>query len=362
MAYSETNNISIAGIAAAVPESILDLDSLKSRFGREEAEAAMQRYGTRRLHVSPPEQTAADLGYVAASRIIEKKKVDPRDIGAIVFVSRTPDYRSPATAIVLNYRLGLSIDCVSYDLVLGCNGFINGLQAVSSLLANINKPYAMLITGDTTSKQLSESNPLSLFYGDGAAAILLEKKEGSATIAVEAKADGDGFRTMILPGGGFRFNKPLDELKEGMFKSSWTFNELNLDEQAFQNFVLSEVPGTIKGFLLKRKANFGDFDFLAFQQVGSSLIEKLAGVLGLSPEALPANISEYGNTSGSSIPLLLCDKLGNVENKTEIKVLATAFGEGLSWGVTDFMIYGSNVLPVIETNDFFREGDVDHNF
>jgi 3-oxoacyl-[acyl-carrier-protein] synthase-3 len=220
----------------------------------------------------------------------------------------------------------------------------------------------MLITGDTTSKQLSESNPLSLLYGDGAAAILLEKKAGSATIAVETKADGNGFRTMILPGGGFRFNNPLEELKEGVFESSRTFNELNLDEQVFQDFVLSEVPATIERFLSKRKANFGDFDFLAFQQAGSSLMKKLAGVLGLSPEALPANISAYGNTSGSSIPLLLCDKFGKAENKTEIKVLATAFGEGFSWGVTDFRIHASDILPVIETNDFFREGDVNHNF
>ena len=361
MAYSEIPDILIAGMASAVPENILDLENLENRFGREAIDVARVKYGTAKLRVSLQEQTASDLGFAAASQIMEKKGVDPADVGAIVFASLTPDYRSPATATVLHYRLGLSVDCIAFDMVLGCNGFIYGLQAVSSLLTSINKPYALLITGDTTSKLLSENNPLSSLYGDGAAAILLEKKTGAGTIAADIRADGRGFGSIIIPGGGFRFHHPLSELKENIYAGQKKFNELNMDEQVFEEFVLAEIPAIIHEFISKRNLTPPDFDFLAMHQSGSGLLEKLAEKLGLKKEHLPSNISTFGNTSGNSIPLLLCDTFGKTENK-EVRVLACAFGEGFSWGVADFHIQASDVLPVIETNDFFHEGEVSHIF
>lgn len=361
MAYSEISNIHIAGMASAVPENILDFENLKTRFGSETIDVAREKYGTNKLRVSLQEQTASDLGFAAAIQIMEKKKVDPSDVGAIVFVSRTPDYRSPATATVLHYRLGLSVDCIAFDMILGCNGFINGLQSVSSLLASINKPYALLITGDTTSKQLSENNPLYLLFGDGAAAILLEKNTGARTIAADNRADGKGFSSIVIPGGGFRFQNPLSELKENNHVGQKGFNELNMNEQVFEKFVLAEIPVIIQEFLSKRKLTIANFDFLAIHQSGSSLNEKLVETLGLKKEQLPSNISTFGNTSGNAIPLLLCDTFGNIENK-EIRVLACAFGEGFSWGVADFHIRASDVLPFIETNDYFHEGEVSHDF
>ena len=361
MAFSEIHDILIAGMASAVPENILEFENLKNRFEREAIDTARQKYGTEKLRVSLQEQTTSDLGFAAASQIMEKKTVDPAEIGAIVFVSRTPDYRSPATAAVLHYRLGLSIDCIAFDLVLGCNGFVYGLQAVSSLLAGINKTYALLITGDTTSKQLSENNPLSLLYGDGAAAILLEKKTGGGTIVADIRADGQGLNSIIIPGGGFRFQNPLSELKENLYNGQKKFNELNMDEQVFEEFVLAEIPATIYEFISKRNLTLTDFNFLAIHNSGSMLSEKLAEKLGLKKEDLPSNIKTFGNTSGNSIPLLLCETFGKIENK-EVRVLACAFGEGFSWGVADFNIQASDVLPVIETNDYFHEGEVSHNF
>ncbi len=127
-------------------------------------------------------QTAADLGYVAADELINKKQADREQFGAIVFVSGTPDYRSPATACVLHGRLGFSKDCIAFDVNLGGTGFVHGIQIVASLLDNIEKKYGLLIVGDTTSKQLSPQDPLSMVYGDGASAVLLEKKKDAKPV------------------------------------------------------------------------------------------------------------------------------------------------------------------------------------
>ncbi len=361
MSFSETSNIRISCMATAVPENVLDLENLKVSFDPEAIHDARVKYGTAILRVSLHEQTASDLGFVAAKKIMEKKMVNPDEIGAIVFVSRTPDYRSPATAAVLHNRLGLAVDCIAFDRVRGCNGFISGLQAVSSLLSRINKPFALLITGDTTSKLLSEYNPLRLLFGDGSAAILLENRSDAGTIAIDTRADGNGFRSIIMPGGGFRFQNPLNEINESRYLGKKEFNNLNIDEQVFEEFVLLEIPNIIQSFISKRNLTLADYDFVAVHQAGSNLLKKLTEKLGFVQQGLTENISSFGNTSGNSIPLLLCENFGKTEDK-ELRVLACAFGEGFSWGVADFNILTSDLLPVIETDEYFLEGEVSHNF
>lgn len=137
MAFSEFRDIRIAAIVSAVPET-----STSANSGVPRASA---------------EQTASDLGYSAVRNILDHEGIDKEEVGILIFASKTPDYRSPATACVLHGRLGFSVDCVAFDVNLGSNGFTLGLQSVCSLLASSKKKYAILVAGDTTSKQTSES-------------------------------------------------------------------------------------------------------------------------------------------------------------------------------------------------------------
>ena len=91
------------------------------------------------------EQTPADLGFLAAQKIIQANGIDPKDIGALVFLTKTPDYRGPATAMVLQNRLGISKDCIVYDAPTGNGGFENAINLGATLLSAINQNHTLVV-------------------------------------------------------------------------------------------------------------------------------------------------------------------------------------------------------------------------
>lgn len=319
MAFYTFNDISITGISAAVPPG----------------------------KIATSEQTASDLGFVAANELLSRKGIAPDEIGALIFVSKTPDYRSPATATVLLNRLKINVNCIAYDINIGGAGFIYGLHWGCSLLRNINKSFALVVMGDTTSKQLPDDHQLLQSFGDGAATILLEKKKGSRPVMIQLMADGDGVSSFILPGGGFRpaFNK----------------DELSVNEKEMHDLATTKVPPTLNGFLEKVKAKKTDYDLFAFSQENESLIKAIAGKSGISIENIPINLSKFGNTAGCSIPLVLCETLSDAAKK-ELHILACGWGEGFSWGVADFFLNTENVFSVLETGEVYDNGTVSRDF
>ncbi|MFH1120052.1 MAG: hypothetical protein V1775_09515 [Bacteroidota bacterium] len=202
MAYFKFGGIAFSGIATAVPAHKVKLSDYQQQLDKATYALYQQKTEAVALHKAVELQTASDLGYIAARALIDKKLTEPEQIGAIIFVSKTPDYRSPATACVLHGRLGLSKDCITFDINLGGSGFIHGIQVLCSLLDNIEKKYGLLIVGDTTSKQLAQQDPLNMLFGDGTSAVLLEKKSGARSVCIQTKSMGEGYRSMIVPGGG----------------------------------------------------------------------------------------------------------------------------------------------------------------
>jgi 3-oxoacyl-[acyl-carrier-protein] synthase-3 len=319
MAFFSFKNISVAGISAAVTPG----------------------------KIAPSEQTASDLGFVAANNLLTRKGINPEEIGAVIFVSKTPDYRSPATATVLHNRLKLSVNCIAYDINIGGAGFIYGLQVGCSLAEKINKPFVLVIVGDTTSKQLSAGDPLMNIIGDGAAALLLEKKLGSKPVLLQSGADGQGFNVYTVPGGGFRPNNPKETLI--------------INEKQWNNFFASRIPEIIQSFLKTCGADVLAFDVFAFSQEDATLLQTIARETNIPFDAVLQNTTKFGNTSGCSIPLLLCGHFAKA-GKKELHILTCGWGEGFSWGVASFFIDTGNILPVIESSDFYQDGEVSRDF
>lgn len=157
------------------------------------------------IFVASEHQTTSDLGFHAAKRLVEYFKIDIFEIGCLLFGSRTPDYRSPVTAAILQGRLDLPIDCIAYDVNIGANGFIQMTQLGASILKNINKNYALVIVGDTPSKLKDGSVDNSFKTSDAATAILLEKTENlEHQIICYQTSLGVDFDAQILRTGGFR--------------------------------------------------------------------------------------------------------------------------------------------------------------
>jgi len=359
MAFSEFNYISIKGVAAAVPRTTVIIDSLMPVFGTETINSLKLRTGIKSFRKSDKLQTTSDLGYKAAIELIDQQGIDKDLLCFVIFISKTPDYRSPATATVLHKRLGLSQDCIAFDINLGGAGFVYGLQIGCSLLENTNKNLGVLVIGDTPSKQFGSSDPDSIIFGDCSSAIILEKKSGVEPIYVQTGSDGDKLKSFFIRGGGFRIlNNKTDKKRNE--KIQGTSDNLVIDWPEYISFAVSGMNDMINDFLGKCQMSIGEYDFLAFARE----IEKNLDVLREEIMINSKNnnvISLFGDVCGSLVPLLLVENFGNIGN-VDLHILAAGYGEGLSFGLADFFVNTQAILPLIETDAIYEDGNVSRYF
>jgi len=357
MAFFSYKNIEIDGLASCVPKTVVEVDSFKKRFGKEDVEKFKLISGIKQFRKSVWEQTASDMGFVAAKKILSEKKIATSQIGAIVFASHSFDYRRPATACVLHKRLELASDCVAFDLNLGCSAFVYGMLIVCSLMTNSNMEYALLVVGETNSKNISpDDKALVMLMGDGGGAVLLKKNPESGDIKGSLKTDGEGYKSVIIPAGGYRnlyATKKKFIFADGNKRT--LYNTFMNGVDVF-NFTISDVPKTIKEFFDYTDTNTNDYDCFALHQANKYIQDLIIKRIKIPKNKAPLSLDRYGNTSSASIPITLCDKYGMFDKQEIIRTLMCGFGVGLSWGVLSADIKKSNVFPLTESDDYYPEG------
>jgi len=350
------NNIKISGMACAVPKNIVRPESFKDVFGEEEVEKFMRMTGIRETRRTSKYQTASDLGYTAAAELIKHKNIDKNDIDALVFATTSPDYRRPATAFVLQKRLGLSTETAVFDVGLGCSSFVYGVQIVASLMNSSDIDKAILIVGDTAAKTTNPKDRASIMLvGEASTAVLLEKTDEPAQINALLRSDGNGYRYLIVPGGGYR---NLDASHEVSICADG--NERSLHNSFMQGtsvftFTISDVPKALKDFFARTSTSSEDYDCFTFHQANLYILKQIAKKVKIPFEKMLLTLPKYGNTSGASQVLNLCDAFGNVNDK-KLNTLFCGFGVGLSWGIFSAVINTADILPVIEDDTVFEEG------
>ena len=357
MPYFHSAGIGIAGIACAVPDNHVTVESFRDRFDEETVSKFTQGTGIKAMYKALPDQTAGDLAYAAAIRLFEGIRIDRNEIGALLFVTQSPDYRRPATACVLQHRLGLSTDCAAMDIGLGCSGFVYGLQTAMNLMENSDIKYCLLLMGETASKLVHPMDKsIVMMYGDAGAAVLLERRSGAKTVSL-LRSDGSRFKSIILPAGGFRDMNPSAErfiCNDGIERSLY---DIYMEGTNVFSFSITDVPEAIRDYLEHTQTTPDDYDLFLFHQANQFIIKQLAKRLKLPPEKVPISLDRYGNTGGISIPLTLCANFGG-QNGCHKKVFMAGFGIGLSWGVSSAEIDTGILMPVITTKDWYREGKI----
>jgi 3-oxoacyl-[acyl-carrier-protein] synthase III len=350
------NNIKIAGMASAVPKNIVRTESFKEYFGAEEVNKFMLMTGVTETRRTSKYQTASDLGYTAAAALLKYKNIDRNEIGAIVFGTHSPDYRRPASAFILHKRLGLSTETVVFDIGLGCSSMVYGLQVVASMMKSSDIEKALLIVGDTAGKTTNPKDRASIMLvGEAGVAVLLEKTDNCEPVISLLRSDGNGYRYLIVPGGGYRNLDASREVTICTDGNPRTLHNSFMQGTSVFTFTISDVPRVIKDFWDLTKTTVDDYDCFAFHQANLYILKQIAKKLRIQPEKMPLTLTKYGNTSGASQVLTLCDAFGDIKGM-ELKTLFCGFGVGLSWGVSSAIINTSDILPVIEDDSLFEEG------
>lgn len=345
MPVFEYKNVKITGLACASPTNKKDTDEYKKYFEDDEVEKFKKTTGIKSRYFSNGKQTASDLCYVAAKKIMESKEVPANEIGALIFVTQTPDYKTPSTAFVLHKRLGLSNDCMVYDINLGCSGFVVGLATVGAMIESGLVGKALILVGDADMEHpVVEDHSFSMMFGDCGSACLVER--GDSCIRGIIRSDGNGFDTMITPVPGARFPN----------KNNFGINDRNMSGSDTFSFTIREVPVLFKDFFTMHGTSVEDYDYVMLHQANEFILKYLAKKMKLPKEKMPSSIDKYGNTDGASIPLGIVDLCSDIESGKDLRLICSGFGIGLSWGVVDFNINTNDVIPLIFTDDYYEDG------
>lgn len=347
---TEIKNVKIIGMSAAVSS---EWDSIKDMAKEDEATVKrfIKKTGVSGRYSASPKQTTSDFCFAAAEKLITKKGIDKGQIGILVFVTQTPDYRLPATACVLQSRLGLSKECICFDINLGCSGFVYGLNVISSLLTNSGTKYALLLAGDTSARELStlrkqkEGHSGTWLFGDSGTATLVEKAE-SSSLKFMSNTDGNGYKAIIAPYGAWRNPDSPDG------RTHYSI----MDDIAVFNFASEEASKQLNEYMAMTDTTSENYDCLVLHQANLMIMKRIAKKTMFPEEKMLVSMDRFGNTSSGSIPITLVDKYGEYEDNSKIKALCCGFGIGLSWATVAFEIASSDILPLVHTDEYFKDG------
>ena len=348
MVFSKFEDVKIAAIAASVPENVMDI-AAKLDDPEEDQKFIknfMKNTGIRYRRRSGYEQTAADFSYTAAKQIMDAGYYKPDEIGVLINITQTPDYRTPATALTIQKRLGLSKDCLVFDINLGCSGFVYGVSLVASILKTSTATKGLITVGDTLARgrkhmKLKRSSNTGLLFGDASAAILVEK-DADHGFCSALMSDGNGHKALSSPYNAWRHPEGPESIPG--------------DDIAVFNFTISEVPAILKEYMEKTGTTIEDYDDLVLHQANMMILKNIAKRVGMPMEKVPVCLDRFGNTSGCSVPLAIVDKYGESDEDKEVNLLTSSFGIGLSWGVVGFKINVKDILPMTEGKDTFDDG------
>lgn len=343
MAFLEFKNVRIAGVSAGVPKRVvcnLDLGHVSTDY---DATTFVESTGVRERRVD--DFTTSDLCLVAAEKLIEDLQWERNEIDAIIFISQNTDYILPATACILQDKLGLSKECYATDIVLGCSGWVYGLSNAVSLMQNGGIRKCLLMAGD--GKRRSDFNdPLFGFAGTVTA---LEYEEGNEGFKFHFGTDGSGFDAIIIPDGGARNGISLDsfvceEVEGRLYTNKFQSRMKGLDVFSFG---ITTAPKSIKKLSEHFGLNYQDADYVVFHQANMKMNDMITKKLKLSPEKVPSCMRNFGNTSSASIPLTIVTQLqGKISNPT--KFICCGFGVGLSWGTVAFETNNIVISDLVE--------------
>ena len=331
-------NPSIQAIEFELPNRVVTNHDLAAEFNGWTAEQIQSKTGIERRRIAAPGETAADLGFRAAERLLRGGTILRNSVDALLFCTQSPDYFLPTTACILQERLGLSTTIAALDFNLGCSGYVYGLGLATGLIRSGQARNLLLITADTYSRFLHPGDRgTRTIFGDAAAATLICGLDAGGGLQgpFVYGTDGKGATNLIVPAGGLRQpkvdNAPVVTDKSGNQRSE---NHLFMNGPEIFNFTLRIVPSTVETLLTRSGLGLEQIDLFVFHQANRYMLEHLRKRLGIPEAKFVISMQDCGNTVSSTIPIALATAKRSGQLIRGMKVMLLGFGVGYSWGGT----------------------------
>jgi len=349
MAFITYKNVGIRAIAACVPSKIIYNKDLGYLIPEKEIEKTIDAIGIRERRASDVGTCSSDLCFRAAKKIIDDNGIDVNTIDVLLFLSQTPDYKMPATAPLLQNRLGLPNTTASFDMNLACSGYVYGLSTAFSYASQKGVNRVLLLVGDTLTKLVSPYDRVNWpLFGDAGTATLIEKGDYCDSF-FELMSDGSEAQSFIIPAGECRNpttveNMQITEREDGNKRSD---HQIYMDGMDIFTFSYKVVPKSIKKMLSALSIQADDIDYFLFYQVNKIVIDLIIKKLKIDTAKVPHCMDRFGNTSTASIPLTIVSELESKIGEKE-KIILCGFGAGLSWGTAYTELKNSTISSLVE--------------
>lgn len=324
--------MSIEAVCSALPSVVHTVSDIADQTGGD-ASFIRDKVGLNKRHVLGDGETGVSLSVEACKSLFQEGALQSSEVDLLVFVTQNPDRRLPQNSAVLAGQLGLSANLAAFDISLGCSGFVYALSIVEAFLAATGRDNALLVTCDPYSRIIArEDLSTNAIFGD-AATVTWISREGRRTRSgvFDFGTDGAAGNAIRVDAGGAA--APLVNDQSGVTRYSRDDLRLKMDGRSVFNFVLSRIPESITNCLRSNGLGLGDIDHFAFHQGSKYMLDMLTRKMGIPEHKVLINMTEYGNTVSSTIPLLL-ERLLKRDDLAGQKVLICGFGVGLSWSTT----------------------------
>ncbi len=333
MALARINSVAVRGVAACVPRQVAKTADYPE-LSPEDRIKFTKTTGIEERRVATPGQCSSDFCESAANRLLNELGWKREEVQLLVCVTQTPDYPIPATAVLLQHRLGLPSSCVAFDVGMGCSGYVYGLSIVASLLTAMGLGKALLLVGDTSTKSANARDRTTApLFGDAGTATALEYAPGAAPICFDLNSDGSGWEAIVVRHGGFR--KPITseslverEVEPNVWRAA---RNLELNGVDVFNFGLREAPKTVNFLIGAVPAKTEEVDLFVFHQANLLMNEMIRKKLKVPESKCPYSLRRFGNTSCASIPVTLVTSCAEQLRSAPKKIVLCGFGVGLSW-------------------------------
>ncbi|WP_375403191.1 beta-ketoacyl-ACP synthase III [uncultured Sphingomonas sp.] len=280
----------------------------------------VERTGIRFRHIAGEGETTASLAADAARRALEAAGLAASDIDLIVLATATPDQTFPASATIVQARLGI-LDCVAFDVGAVCSGFLYAVQVADSMLRAGAHSKALVIGAETFSRILDwEDRGTCVLFGDGAGAIVMEARQDAGergVLAVKLHADG-------------RYNELL--YVDGGPSTTGTVGKLRMKGREVFRHAVNNLSAVMTETLTLAGLEADAVDWVVPHQANARILDATARKLGLDPAKVVVTVDQHANTSAASVPLALDQAVRDGRILPGHLVVLEAMGGGFTWG------------------------------
>ncbi len=331
----------IVGVAACVPKRVVETRSAAEHFPKHDVDRIVDNTGVERKRETEPGTAVSTMCIGAAEDLLAAIGWEPESVDAVVLVTALGDVLMPATSHRIQHALGISDRALVFDINLGCSGFTHGLIVLHGLLKAGTIKRALLLTGDVSAgvfrPALGDCRHRSdlanaILFGEGGAATALTSEGEDQVAAHQFGADGGGFDTILVRGGGgvSPWDATMFERREDEDGAQRRPIDLILKGPEVLTFTMKRVPRLLKDLVERSGWSADDLDAFVPHQANKFMLDFLARRMKLPNEKMLTSIENFGNTAACSIPLTMVTSGGD-HLKARTKWAFMGFGVGLSW-------------------------------